>query len=203
MGTADWVRIVRQPWQNCSMRSFAAILTALFLLSACGESGADESVASLSSTTTSTTAAATDSADANEVESAVLAFTACLREAGVDVPDPTVDSEGNPRFSAPPDLSDVTPDQLNEALGSCREELNRVTIGVIGTDLTGIEDTLLEYAQCMRQNGFDMPDPKLDLDFGSEGGFEGPFGQIDFDDPDFVAADEQCASIVEELGARR
>ena len=186
------------------MRFFAIILTLFLLATACGaDSGSDLTVASLASTTTSTTIAPGSAADANEVESAVLAFTACLRDAGVDVPDPTVDSEGNPRFSSPPDLSDVTPDELNEALGSCRDELNRVTIGVIGTDLTGIEDTLLEYAQCMRQNGFDMPDPKLDFDFGSEGGFQGPFGQIDFNAPEFLAADEHCAPLLEGLGAGR
>lgn len=158
-------------------------------------------MAAIDSTTTTTVAA--DQTVTNDAEVAMLAFTACLRAEGVDVPDPTVDAEGNPRFTQPPDLSDVTPDKLNAAVAACRDELDQVTLGFLGTDLTGIEDTLLEYAGCMRANGFDMPDPKLDLDFGGSDGFQGPFGEIDFNDPDFVAADAVCAPIVENLGPAR
>lgn len=181
------------------MRSQPIILLIVLslLAGACGEQTSADVASIESTTTTSTTVVA--SVDGNQAEVAMLAFTACLRDEGVDVPDPTVDADGNPRFTSPPDLSDVTPDELNAAVEACRDELEQVTIGFIGTDLTGIEDALLEYAQCMRANGFDMPDPKLDLNFGGPDGFQGPFGQIDFNDPDFIAADAECAQIIEEL----
>jgi hypothetical protein len=174
------------------------ILLFSLLLGACGGDETAAEVASIESTTTTSTTVVTDGGG-QEAEIAMLAFTACLRQEGVDVPDPTVDADGNPRFTQPPDLSAVTPDELNAAVEACREELEQVTIGFIGTDLTGIEDALLEYARCMRANGFDLPDPKLDFDFGGEGGFQGPFGEIDFNDPDFIAADEQCSQIIENL----
>ena len=186
------------------MRSHSLILflAISFVLVACGDDGTAQ-VASIDSTTTTSTTVASAAADGNQAEVAMLAFTACLRAEGVDVPDPTVDADGNPRFTQPPDLSDVTPDDLNAAVGACRDELNQVTIGFIGTDLTGIEDSLLEYAQCMRTNGFDLPDPELDLNFGGPDGFQGPFGEIDFSDPDFIAADAECASIIENLNPGR
>lgn len=186
------------------MRSHLLILFLAFsfVLAACGDEGTAE-VASINSTTTTSTTVASAAADDNQAEGAMLAFTACLRAEGVDVPDPTVDADGNPRFTQPPDLSEVTPDELNAAVEACREELEQVTIGFIGTDLTGIEDSLLEYAQCMRTNGFDLPDPKLDLNFGGPDGFQGPFGAIDFNDPDFIAADAECASIIENLNPGR
>jgi len=168
---------------------------------ACGDQKTAEVATIESTTTTSTTLGVTEGLD-NEAEVAMLAFTACLRGEGVDVPDPTVDADGNPRFTQPPDLSEVTPDELNAAVDACRDELEQVTIGFIGTDLTGIEDALLEYAQCMRSNGFDLPDPKLDLNFGGPDGFQGPFGEIDFNGPDFIAADAECADIIENLNPR-
>lgn len=182
------------------------VLFALLVV-ACGSDGADdgEAIATLESTTTTESVQPVDAETGgleNDTEAAFLAFTSCLRAEGIDVPDPTVDSEGNPQFTQPPDLSDITPDELNAALDACRDELEQVTLGFIGTDLTGLEDTLLEYAVCMRENGFDLPDPDLSFDLTGGDGFQGPFGDVDFNDPDFIAADEQCASIVESLGTR-
>lgn len=186
--------------QTGTMRTRPLIPILLFslLLAACGGDEEVAGVASIESTTTTSTTVV-GAVNGQEAEAAMLAFTACLRAEGVDVPDPSVDADGNPRFTQPPDLSAVTPDELNAAIEACRDELEQVTIGFIGTDLTGIEDALLEYAQCMRANGFDLPDPKLDFNFGGEGGFQGPFGEIDFNDPDFIAADEQCSQIIESL----
>ena len=49
----------------------------------------------------------------------------------------------------------------------------------------------------MRDNGYEeMPDPDLSS-FGTPGqGGGGPFGQLDRDDPDFIAASEECQDIL-------
>jgi hypothetical protein len=61
-------------------------------------------------------------------------------------------------------------------------------------DLTGHEDELLAFAVCMRENGYDMPDPDFS-DSGHSG--DGPFGDaIDTDDPDFQTAAKSCEGIV-------
>ena len=58
---------------------------------------------------------------------------------------------------------------------------------------SGIEDTLLEYAQCMRANGYDMPDP----DFSSGGGsIDLGFAEGD----EFEAADAECRHLLADLG---
>jgi hypothetical protein len=69
-----------------------------------------------------------------------------------------------------------------------------VTFGLSSEDLTGREDELLAFAECMSENGYDMPDP----DFSNNGhSGAGPFGDaIDTDDPDFKAAVGSCEGIV-------
>jgi len=57
-------------------------------------------------------------------------------------------------------------------------------------DLTD-EELLLEFAQCMRDNGVDVPDPDPNA-FGPGSGGGGPFGEIDFDDADVSAAFDVC-----------
>lgn len=64
-------------------------------------------------------------------------------------------------------------------------------------DESEMQDAMLEYAQCMRDNGIDMPDPE----FNGEGGVSlgmGPDGGIDPESEEYQAADEECGSILEE-----
>ena len=52
-------------------------------------------------------------------------------------------------------------------------------------------DRLLEFAQCMREHGVDVPDPDPNaFSPGGEGGR--PFGGLDLDDADASAAFEAC-----------
>ena len=69
-----------------------------------------------------------------------------------------------------------------------------MAFGLSSEDLTGREDELLALAVCMRENGYDMPDP----DFSGDGhSGAGPFGDaIDIDDPDFLTAARSCEGIV-------
>jgi hypothetical protein len=64
-------------------------------------------------------------------------------------------------------------------------------------DDSEMQDAMLEYAQCMRDNGIDMPDPE----FNGEGGVSlglGPDGGIDPESEEFKAAEEECQPILEE-----
>lgn len=69
-------------------------------------------------------------------------------------------------------------------------------------DSQEFQDAALEYAQCMRDNGIDMPDPEFDGEGGvaisaGPGGPGGP-GEGGPDDEEFQAADEECHPIIEE-----
>ena len=89
-------------------------------------------------------------------------------------------------------------------MDACAEQLEGVVLGFGGRDFdpTELEDTMVEYAACMRENGYDMDDPDFSS-FGpgtngepGEGGPGGPFREIDPEDPDFVAANEACGEIL-------
>lgn len=170
------------------MRYLALLL--VFVV-ACGGSSDAEEVATLE--TTAASAASTTTTTVN-MELAAQEAVNCFRAEGIDFPDPTLDVNGNVQFDTSFDLSVYDQDELSAAQAACSEELSRVIMGFVGTDLTGLADGLLEYAICMRENGFDLPDP----DF-AELADSGPFGEIDQDDPDFQAADEVCRDVLQTI----
>ena len=143
-------------------------------------------------------------------EQAAIALTECLRDEGIEISEPTVDADGNVQFgdfvgeldeAGNPDIDD---DTIQAALEACEDLIEDVQLGFELPDLTELEDTFLEFAQCMRDNGYDMPDPDFAGGFfggGQDGGPPaGPFGDIDPNDPDFQAAFPQCQSILSQLG---
>ena len=80
---------------------------------------------------------------------------------------------------------------------ACEDLLEGLLFGRGSGDLVELQDSQLEFAQCMRDNGVEMGDPDLS-NFGPGGGDDdgpgrGPFGgAIDFEDPDVAAALEVC-----------
>lgn len=169
---------------------------------ACGsQAAADEGVASLDDL--GTDVLATD-ADPIDVEEAMLAMAQCMRDEGVDVSDPEVDEEGNVLPPRPADPESVDRSEIQAAREACSEYLDGIEIGFRDIDQTELEDNLLDYATCMRANGYDLPDPDFAAIAGETGpGGGGPFGEIDRTDPDFAAAQEACEDILGDLGAGR
>jgi hypothetical protein len=59
-----------------------------------------------------------------------------------------------------------------------------------------MQDAMVKFAQCMRENGYDLPDPTFDgppSPGSSESpGDGGPFGGIDQNDPAFKKAFDAC-----------
>ncbi len=128
-------------------------------------------------------------------EERLLAFAGCMRDNGVDFPDPVVEADGTVTFGA---LREIGRDpDLPAARETCQDLVAGLAFGPGqgGFDLVELQDTLLEFARCMRDNGVDMGDPDLSRigpgadDDGQAGG---PFGVIDLDDPDFAAAFAVC-----------
>jgi hypothetical protein len=171
------------------------ILLAFGLLAAaCGGADADSGVASLEGDSQSeqTQDAGADSASAEE---AVIAFTACLREEGLDVEDPTVDDQGNLRPPRLRDIETVDREVAGAAFESCNVYLEDVTFGLDDEDRTEREDELLAFASCVRENGYDMPDPDFDRSGVPGQGGGGPFGELDREDPAFQTALAACSDI--------
>ena len=183
----------------------AALLAFGLLASSCSGSDSGADVASLEAP-----AEATDNPEQAQIEEAVaepvsdeesiLAFAACLRDEGIDVDDPTVDADGNLRPPRPRDIEEADREMVQAAMDSCSEHLENVAFGLDAVDRSEREDQLFEFAACMRENGYDMPDPDFSA-FGEPGqggsgaGGGGPFGAIDRDNPTFETAQDACAVI--------
>jgi len=187
-----------------SHRPAAAILVMALLISACGGESATTEIASLEDPTDAATAT-TEAIDTElAMEEGLIAFTECLREQGLEVGNPTVDADGN--LQMPPiEISIEASDEagiegfereINDKFAACESLMPRM--GFTGSDLpdfSEMEDMLVEYAGCMRDNGVDMPDP----DFSAGGGMI-DLGIADPNDAAFQAADEACRSILAGFG---
>jgi hypothetical protein len=168
-------------------RGALAVALLLVLLAGCGGSGGNgDGVASLDPDGGGATATTGNGAAADR-ERALLDFARCMRQHGVPIQDPTVDSEGNLRLQRPEGAGRVDQATLDKAREACQEHIAGIVQGFSREDLTRLQDALVKYAGCMRANGYDLPDPRFD-------GAGGPFGgaRIDPDDPAFRKADQAC-----------
>ncbi len=172
----------------------------VLVLAACG--GGDDAGDGELATLGSTVAAAGDAgADALAgTEEALLEFAQCVRDNGVPgYPDVALDADGSVDLAAVLGrLDDAGIDPRSEefasAVNACSGELQGVALGLIGEgfDQTELQDQLLGFADCMRDQGFDVDDPQLS-DFQDEiSPGDGPFARLDLDDPAVADALELC-----------
>jgi hypothetical protein len=178
------------------------VLTTLLLAACGGGGGGDDGVASLGGGGTGGDATATTTSP-EEREEAMLDWAACMREHGLDVPDPQVDADGRTsiivgREAGDDDDSDGTrsapPDRA--AFEAAQEECGDPP--AFGGELSEedrkeMQERALEFAACMRDNGAeDFPDP----DFSGDGPGAGPQTTVErFDDDDDATADGSGPSV--------
>jgi hypothetical protein len=167
----------------------AVVLSLILLAAGCGGSDGDgDGVASLSGNDGATT---TTNGGADR-EQALLDFARCMRENGVPIQDPQVDSQGNLRLQ-PGQFGDVDQATVEKAREACQEHLEGVTQGFTPEDQTRMRDALVKYTSCMRQNGYDMPDPDFSQGMARLG------QNIDQDDPAYRKAHEACKQHLAQL----
>jgi hypothetical protein len=185
-------------------RLAALAATIVLLVAGCGGSGGTQGIASVEGATgdsTSTTAAAEEV----DSEQAMLDYAQCMRDNGVDMEDPTADENGNFQMMRPSgggengEFDPADREAMQAAQEACSQYLEGITQQFQQVDMTEMQDLMLEYAQCMRDNGVDMEDPDFTTD---EGGGMGAGGRLGFDmsqhdtsDPVFQAASEACQEI--------
>ncbi|MEV0286579.1 MULTISPECIES: hypothetical protein [unclassified Kribbella] len=159
----------------------AAALAAVVLLTGCGSEEPDNQVASGTGAQAQATAPSnTPSLSRDEM---AIKFTQCLREQGLNVPDPEPGKGPMLKFDR---NSGVTQEKVQQAMEACKE-LNPQ--GQAGSNPQQ-EENGRKYAVCMRENGVEkFPDPKP----GQRGIMIGP-GVAD--DPDFQKAQDACQSIL-------
>jgi hypothetical protein len=166
---------------------------------ACGGEGVPSGVASLDDPLGAADSAVSDAIQEVDQEEAILAFTECLREQGLDVEDPTFDGDGGLAFNfgeLPSGGGDERSpgDEFRAAFDECSPLMEGVAGRFDPADRSEIEDSLLAFAQCLRAEGLDVPDPDFS-GLGDSAGGPRPFGgAIEMDDPATRAAFEQCQS---------
>ncbi len=180
--------------------SVGAVGVALMLFAACGGGSTPAAqVASLagddSATTTTTAAGATSEEDAQQ---AMLDFAQCMREHGIDMPDPQFNEDGRGVFTAGAEGEPADKNKLDEAQKACQSYLDKVKSNAGPVDPARLEEEkqrLLDFAQCMRDHGIDFPDPQISSDGG---GIQVQMGGpgVDADSPGFKEANDACAAQV-------
>lgn len=181
----------------------AGAALALLLATGCssGSDGGDDGAATTGggSAPTSSSGAASE---ATSEEQQALMFSRCMRENGVpSFPDPVVASDGSISFGVGSDgLEGVDTDVLNAANTACEQYSDGLGGSFDASNQSDLQDSLVAYAQCMRQNGYDLADP--DFSAGSGPGALSEFAAgIDRSDPAFTAANAVCESELAGLGA--
>ncbi|WP_106402094.1 hypothetical protein [Actinocorallia populi] len=119
-------------------------------------------------------------------EDASVRFARCMREQGVDMPDPVPGSGPGIKIDSGNRAA------IEEAMEKCRPVLE--SAGVIpDLDDPAVKDAQLEFARCMREHGVDMPDP------GEGGGIRIPEG---LNEERTREAGEACRHLIQRGGPR-
>jgi hypothetical protein len=167
---------------TASMAPAALLAAAALGLAACGGDGASPSASS---------SGAPDRA-------ALVAFARCMREQGIDMPDP---SPGNgPTVIRAMGKSGA--DDMRKAEAACADERAKIKPPELTEEQRAeVKRQALENARCMREHGIDFPDPQFDEHGGVEVRIDKDSG-IRPDDPDFKAAMEACQDTLPDRGTQ-
>jgi hypothetical protein len=171
-------------WRPPRLAALVGALALTLAVAACGGGPKSGGVASLngSGQPTSTTSANSG----KDSEQAALAFARCMRQHGVDMPDPQV--SGNAIMQKGP--TGVKPDdpKFKAAQQACNKYMPNG--GQPSKPNPQEQQQMLQFARCMRQHGIDMPDPGPNggITINGGNGRKGP----NPDDPKFKAAQQAC-----------
>lgn len=194
-----------------------ALLVVALATAACGGGGRPTGVASLTDAHSTTTAKKKSRAAAKqEMQDAALAFARCMRDHGVDMPDPKFSDNGGGGFmitqtdQGPGGGENPNAKAAQEACQPILDKAQQDMPQPSPAEQAKMRDQALKFAKCMRDHGVDMPDPTFDANGGSKiemhasGGDSGNSGPVTKgnganppppkDDPKFQAAAKACGS---------
>jgi hypothetical protein len=188
----------------------AVVLLGLVLVSSgCGSSSSEDGVAALDEAAneeTPTTSSDEDNEETDEAdrEEAALEWAKCMREHGIDVPDPQFNARGGTEIRVGGPGFNPDSEKFRKAQEECGTPFGREGPPALSDEeRQQFQDTMLEFAKCMREHGVDMPDPEFGE--GGRGVFRmgpGP-GASAGESKTFEEAQEACQPILQELRERR
>src|SRR4051794_2830967 len=125
-----------------------------------------------------------------QMQDAALKYARCMRENGVDMPDPQAGQHGI-RLSPP---EGVSPSKMRTADQACRKYLEAVKPPEMSeAQEKEFRDAALANARCMREHGINFPDPTFGADGGAQIRIRRGSG-IDPESAKFKAAQKACES---------
>ena len=165
------------------MLAAIAAAAALLVLSGCGGSGEADEVASAGGEQNATTPAETEATAQRDPDAQALVFAGCMRDNGVDMPDPGPGQEGlGAAFQAVAGNYDRA--TLEQAFSACEDLLPQYP-----QEQQHTEGWMLALAECLREQGLEVSDnPFQDAHSGA------------IDPGEFSAAMEVCRDVLTEGG---
>jgi hypothetical protein len=150
--------------------------------------------------------------DPSELQDAMLDYAKCMRDHGIDMPDPEFSDDGNGMViqgggpggeggttggpGAESDEFEAADDECNDILDDVRGEMPKMS----PEEIAEMQDKLLAMAECMRSKGYDMPDPqvsddgRVQIEMRGSGPDSGPAGAGDPRNEKFQEDQEACNS---------
>jgi hypothetical protein len=129
-----------------------------------------------------------------DMRQAALKYAKCMRQHGVDMPDPQFNAGRMTMQLGGPGTSPADKPTMDRAQKACQKIMESVKPPPMSkAEIAKARKRGLKMAQCMREHGYDFPDPQ----FGANGEMQqrigGPGSGIKPDDPRFQQAMQSCA----------
>jgi hypothetical protein len=164
------------------------------------DQGTEPAAAVAGDTDTAGSATSSSATEATDEERA-LDFAQCMRDNGVDFPDPVINADGSIDLAGnvPTGSIDPTSDTFNAAVEVCGSIVGGASfLPGAGIDETEQQALLLGFAECLRGLGHDVIDPVLsDIQAGGPGALASAFGEnFDPTDPANAGAVQECQAQV-------
>jgi hypothetical protein len=154
------MRIQRAKGWNVVQSSVLALVSIATLLAiACGSES--NSVASLEGTDSTIQV---KESSVTDVENAWLNLAQCLRDEGIAVSDPVVNSKGIVEKPGYEDGAQASKEELTKGYEVCEKHIEGLTFEKETVDKSESVDRLLELAVCLRDQGIDVDDPDMSSD---------------------------------------
>jgi hypothetical protein len=175
----------------------AALVGALALtlaVAACAGGNDTGGVASLNGSNKPT--ATTNANNGKDNKQAALDFARCMRQHGIDMPDPKFTGNGGviQEFRSGPGNRGPNDQKFKAAQQACQKYMPNG--GTAHKPNPQEQQQMVQFARCMRQHGIDIPDP------GPGGGIQvnGGLNTVKPDDPKFKAAQQACQKLLPNAG---
>jgi hypothetical protein len=184
-GRAAPARPPRPRWRP-RLAVLVGVLALALAVAACGDGGNNtDGVASLGGANKPATTTSAGPTSKQDAQKAALEFARCMRQHGINMPDPKIDGNRiTQEFTARSGSKGPDSPEFKAAQQACNKYLPNG--GQPTKPDPQEQQQMLEFARCMRQHGINMPDPD------ANGGTDMSGIRVDPDDPKFKAAQQAC-----------